>query len=309
WALRVPCSCPLSLRFVETALLGLRVLPPPAAGADVFAGLDRAGAGRASQARIALVVQRVVGDLVRAHVVPGLRLRPLHERVHLHDAAVAMVDLDRGQDRARDRLLAAQAGAPGVEGRERAVERLHLADAAATLALLHALPEREEALLVLELLGGLALREVDLDLRAVGHANPLHHVVGLRGQAAGVEGEDTRVLVELREHVDDGHVFHSEARCERDAVLETVERPVEDLLGRPGLRAARDVVDFGHGYSQAHRDPPAAVTGGVAEGAGASAREPTAPTTMVPGESADSVDGVAAASSASVPRQVEPSAR
>ena len=112
-----------------------------------------------------------------------------------------------------------------------AVERLHLADAAAELAVLDAAPEREEAALVLELLGGLALREVDLDLRAVGVADPLHHVVGLRGQPAGVEGEDTRVLVDLREHVDDGHVFDPEARREGDAGMEAVRAPSR---GSPG---------------------------------------------------------------------------
>src|SRR5262249_46379483 len=132
---------------VQSALLRFRVLPPPAAGADVLAGLDRARAGGATQARIAAGVEGVVGHAVLPHVLPRLAPRPARERVDLHDAAVAVVDLDRGQHRARDRLLAAEAGGPGLEGGERAVEGLHLADAAAELALLHALTEREEALL------------------------------------------------------------------------------------------------------------------------------------------------------------------
>src|SRR4030067_1051370 len=51
--------------------------PPPAAGADVFAGLDGAGAGRAADAGEAAVVKGVIGDVVGLDVVPDLLLAPV----------------------------------------------------------------------------------------------------------------------------------------------------------------------------------------------------------------------------------------
>src|SRR5690606_33202666 len=45
---------------VHSALLGRAVLPPPPAAACVLAGLDRSGAGGASDARVTLIVESVV---------------------------------------------------------------------------------------------------------------------------------------------------------------------------------------------------------------------------------------------------------
>src|SRR5438132_7727755 len=75
-------------RAVDAALLRRVLLPPPAAGAVGLAGLDRACARRAADRRVALVVERVIRHVVLAHVVPDLVLRPLGERVELHDRAV-----------------------------------------------------------------------------------------------------------------------------------------------------------------------------------------------------------------------------
>src|SRR3972149_4691913 len=87
WAGIVSCmyaSCP---PLVQATLLVLRVLPPPAAGADVLPRLDGAGAGRAADAGEAAVVEGVVGGGVRLDVVPGLLLAPVDQRVDLGDAA------------------------------------------------------------------------------------------------------------------------------------------------------------------------------------------------------------------------------
>ena len=75
-------------------------------------------ARRAADRRVALVVERVVGHVVLAHVVPDLVLRPFGERVELDDRAVVVVDLDLADVGARRPLVAAQAGDPGVERRE-----------------------------------------------------------------------------------------------------------------------------------------------------------------------------------------------
>src|SRR5439155_6292991 len=94
---------------VQPALLVLRVLPPPAAGADVLAGLDRARAGRAADTRVALVVEAVVGHVMLLDVVPDVVVRPLDERVELQDA-VPLVPLHRLRVRAGHRLVTAEAG-------------------------------------------------------------------------------------------------------------------------------------------------------------------------------------------------------
>src|SRR5882724_5773905 len=118
-------------RAVDAALLRRVRLPPPATGAVGLAGLDRPGARRAADRRVALVVERVVRDVVLAHVLPDLVLRPLGERVQLDDRAVVVVDLDLADVGAGSPLVAAEPGDPGVERREMLVQGLDLAHVAA----------------------------------------------------------------------------------------------------------------------------------------------------------------------------------
>src|SRR5436190_5687894 len=131
-------------RAVDPALLRRVRLPPPATRALLLAGLDRARARSAADRRVALVVERVVRDVVLAHVVPDLVLRPLGERVQLDDRAVVVVDLDLADVRARRPLVAAQAGDPGVESMQHLRQRLHLADVAAEQAILDRVLEEVE---------------------------------------------------------------------------------------------------------------------------------------------------------------------
>src|SRR4051794_20451285 len=81
-------------RAVDPALLRCVRLPPPAARAARLARRSRPRARRAADRLVAAVVERVVGHLALAHVLPDLVLRPLGERVELHDRAVVVVDLD-----------------------------------------------------------------------------------------------------------------------------------------------------------------------------------------------------------------------
>src|SRR3989338_100366 len=114
---------------VQAALLGRRVFPPPAPGADVLVLGDGARARGAADAGIALVVQRVVRYVEAADVIPHVGMRPIQQRIEFLQPVVA-VELGRGQVLARRRLLAAQAGDPGALASERALERLDLAGAA-----------------------------------------------------------------------------------------------------------------------------------------------------------------------------------
>src|SRR5690242_3037076 len=66
---------------VQSALFGGRIFPPPSSRANMFAGRHGARAGRAADARIALVVQPVVGHGVGVEVGPDLLLAPVGERI------------------------------------------------------------------------------------------------------------------------------------------------------------------------------------------------------------------------------------
>src|ERR671929_1824510 len=108
-------------------------------GVDVNAAFELVGAGPPARAlalprlngpcardapdrRVPGVVQRVVRDLVDVDVgLDALRV-PVDERLDLPDA-VPLAPLDALRVRARQRLLAADAGDPGVEALERALER------------------------------------------------------------------------------------------------------------------------------------------------------------------------------------------
>src|ERR1700750_314022 len=114
-------STPGQLSDHVDAALGL-VGPGPAARASA-AGL---GARRAADRRIALVVQRVVGQLAFEDPVPDVLLGPERERVVLLDPGALGVVLDQLGGRARVGLLAADAGDPRVRAGQRALQRRDL---------------------------------------------------------------------------------------------------------------------------------------------------------------------------------------
>src|SRR5436309_7397852 len=110
----------------------------PSARALLFVLGDRPGAGNAADRAVTRLVERVVGNLVDGDVRPDALLVPVRERVHLPDA-VALRPLDlRGLGAAR-RLVAPDAGDPGVVRLERLQQRLDLADVAAAVGI--ALPQ------------------------------------------------------------------------------------------------------------------------------------------------------------------------
>src|SRR3569833_2147852 len=131
---------------VQSALLAFRILPPPAAGANVLPAGGRAGAGCAAEAGIELVVQLVVGHAEVADVIPNVVVAPLDQRIEFLQA-VASVPLGYTEVGACRRLLAAQTGDPGFFALERALQRFHLADMAAALAQVDAVVKRVGAVL------------------------------------------------------------------------------------------------------------------------------------------------------------------
>src|SRR3989475_6422066 len=106
----------------------------PAPGPRILAGLHRAGAVGAADARIVLVMERVVGDLVQLDVGPDVLPLPFGERVEL-DQFELRVPFDQLGARARGRLLAADAGDPGFVAFQGSRQRLPLPLGAALVPL------------------------------------------------------------------------------------------------------------------------------------------------------------------------------
>ena len=224
---------------MQAALLVLGALPPPAPGADVLARLDGARAGRAADRRIAAVMQRVVGHIVRTQVTPDLVVAPVSERIVLRQRVRLVVFLG-GELRARDRLRPAEPGDPRALGHQRAGQRLGLAHAAARLAQLDAAIERVGAVIAHESLQEPGVRRVDVDGQPVAGADAIDQRVRLVGQPAGVEREDADRQRVPRDQVDDDHVFRAEARREdrRRVAGRDVAQQRDDVLDAPGCRIA-----------------------------------------------------------------------
>src|SRR5215213_10518431 len=91
---------------------GLALAGPPTR-ALIFANANGARAVRAPDARVALIVERVIGDFLSGDVIPDLPAAPFHQRVYFHDAP-AVIPFDRLTPRARGRLVAPDGGHPGV---------------------------------------------------------------------------------------------------------------------------------------------------------------------------------------------------
>src|SRR5918994_4263295 len=106
--------------------------PGPAARPGVLADGRLPGAVGAADRRVALVVQRVVGDVVLVDVGPDLLLRPIGEWVQLPEPE-APVPAELRRPSARLGVRAANAGDPQIDGGEGGAHRLDLADSAARI--------------------------------------------------------------------------------------------------------------------------------------------------------------------------------
>src|ERR1700722_6207657 len=131
---------------MQAALAGFAALPPPAARADVLAGLHCTRARGAADARKAAVMQCVVRQALSADVVPHLVLRPFEQRTHLVKTIFAVPFHGRRQ-RPAGRLTPPNARNPGAAACDGAAERLHFAHPAAPATLIETVAESVDAVL------------------------------------------------------------------------------------------------------------------------------------------------------------------
>src|SRR3989304_7802671 len=94
---------------VESAFLGIGMLPPPSTSTDVFSRFDRSGARGAAEAGIPFLVQCVEGHCVAPDIRPDIPAGPIRQGVELMKPVV-MVKTGHREFLAGRRLLTAQAG-------------------------------------------------------------------------------------------------------------------------------------------------------------------------------------------------------
>ena len=104
----------------------------PATGAVVFTRVHATGTRKAAYARVPLVVQRIVRDLVFKKVGPDVFFGPSDQRIHFAETELR-VPLNRHCGRAGLGLVASNGGDPSIEFAELSDERAHLTHLAATL--------------------------------------------------------------------------------------------------------------------------------------------------------------------------------
>lgn len=225
---------------VQAALAMVGRLPPPAAGAHVLAGLDGTGAWFAADARVALVVELVVGHVVLLDVVPHLLLGPRDERVDL-DELVHLVPFDDLHVMAGDALVTAQAADPCVQTLKGTSQRFQLADLAAAVAALDAVVEEVDALFAHHALHLAVVGEEHLELDAVVCIGSVDELVGLGEEPAGVEREDAGILVLGDDDVRQCLVLDGEGGRKGDAPFVCLEEKADDLFGG---RIAKSFIQF-----------------------------------------------------------------
>src|SRR4051812_31827218 len=232
-------------RAVDPALLRRVRLPPPAAGAARLAGLDRPRARGAADRGEAAVVQRVVGHVAFAHVVPDVLLVPFGQRIELDDRAVVVVDLDLADVRAARPLVAAQPRDPCVQRVQMLGQRPDLAEVAAEQAEVDARLEEVDAVLSDHVLDLVPIRLDELELEArVAVAQTVREFERLGGKAAGVDAEHWHGRVELVRHVDQDDAVDLERGGDREARHELRDRPFEHRLRLLAFELDRQLACF-----------------------------------------------------------------
>src|SRR4051812_49170384 len=199
---------------------------PLRAGPAALAALARLGRVRVPDRLVALVMERVVGQPALADVRPAVLVGPVGEWVGLPEL-VLLVPAELRSVRAQRRLVAADAGDPGIEVEQRTVERLDLDDREVEVGIRLPEPVRDRV-----------ARE-RLDLRVVPALDRAPELVRLREQVLRVDREDPGVRLELEQHVEQDRLLLLEGAGERDPARKLLEHELENPLGPPRLDVSR----------------------------------------------------------------------
>src|SRR4051794_10806474 len=206
----------------------------PAAIARRAARPNRLRAVRAADRRVAVIMERVVREVVLTDVVPDVALGPVRDWIQLPKIEF-LVPAELRSFGSGGGVSAADASDPAVYGRKRPPHRLDLAQAAAAVGV--ALPELVAVLGCL-LLQRQVMEAVELDPQRLAEA--VAGLVGLREEDVGVEVEEARLGVDLARHVGRHRARFLERAGDVVIRAELVVHPLQSFLGRALLEVGGD---------------------------------------------------------------------
>ena len=218
---RIALCCDLRLKV--NAALGLVVVRPPA-GPFMVAVTDGPGAVHAPDARIALIVQRIVRKPVDAQVGPHVVGCPVREWAQLDDIVDRIPPHDRRLFPCLG-LVPADAGDPGLPALQEVLQRHHLANPAAAIGC--TLPERRTVALRL-LVDGEVWR-YRLDSYAQACLQFFSKRVRLLEKELRIQKKHRCLGPNLGDQVGEYDAGRAETGTERDVVSEGAEAPLQHL--------------------------------------------------------------------------------
>src|SRR5207247_9820800 len=225
---------------VEPALGFPRAAPAP--GALRLARGGGPGAWPAPDARVTLIEERVVGNAVLSDVAPDVGPAPARAWEDFQDRPPGdLVVLEQFRRRAGGGLILAHGADPGVEGCEGPLERLDLANPAATIR-------------VRPVEGTRVGERPELDeIEAVLLPTPLPYGVRLREMEPGVQEHHGHRAVDAADQVREHHAAPAEAHGQGRLSRKRSDDPREDRLR---LRPAQCPRVLAHFAGAKHRPLP-----------------------------------------------------
>src|SRR5690554_3297846 len=175
----------------------------------MFPGPDSTRTGIASYRGIALVMQRVVGNVKGTNDRPHLGVGPGSKRIELKQSK-RVIEFFLCELGARNGLVAMLAGQPRRMALKRASQRLDLSDATTSLAQIDAFIEGELAMPGHVLQHSLGIRLYDTHVQTVSLRDAVDHFYRLRMKPTRIERKDLYGQARLDNGVSQHHVLSSQ---------------------------------------------------------------------------------------------------
>lgn len=234
---------------MQSALLFPRLFPPPAAGAEIFAGLDGTGAGSAANADEPFIVQGIVRDIVLANEVSGLLEGPVEKRVKFNEF-MGCVPFEVGHVLPVGRLIGANTGDPDSLLMERAPQGFHFSDLAAGFSVFDGVVKGIGAVLGNKFLKVGSVGRKGIDGAPVPFEGARPGGVRFREQTPGIERKQPDGQVVFSDQVGDDLIFQPKTGGKRHLTGKLFRQGTQVLNNtsrvQPGAQGVEPVRHEGH---------------------------------------------------------------
>src|SRR4029453_1061306 len=194
----------------------------------------------AADARVALIVQRIVRNVVLRNQPPDLLFRPVGQRADLYQAELFVPADDRHLGPV-GALIAADGAGPGVHAEHGLVKHLHFAVGTALVGVGAIERAVVDLFVLLDRVGG----PLQFDRDAVAAFDFLTKIEGLLKLIARVEVEDRRGRGDLGQHVNQDHPLRTKGRRHGEPRREALGRPAEDVWRLGQFQGGAGFVELG----------------------------------------------------------------